>query len=136
MRPAKTRLPRRRASAALSGPPEFNARAMEAEEAVICHGAALGLVPEVHEAGPEGTERVAPLHPQHRSGVGVTEVVQPVVVADRVSGDVVAGLVGCHVPAAFPDDDADLSLVVEVSAARRPHVLIPVPLSPPSMGRC
>ncbi|MEU9733650.1 hypothetical protein [Streptomyces sp. NPDC048002] len=38
----------------LSGPPEFNARALEAEEAVICHGAAFGLVPEIHSAGPEG----------------------------------------------------------------------------------
>ncbi|MFF4053857.1 hypothetical protein ACFYZ5_45445 [Streptomyces chartreusis] len=37
----------------LSGPPEFNARAMDAEEAVICHGAAFGLVPEVYEAGPD-----------------------------------------------------------------------------------
>ncbi|MFI6940633.1 hypothetical protein ACIBI4_15275 [Streptomyces sp. NPDC050418] len=33
----------------LSGPPEFNARALEAEEAVVCHGVALGLVPEVYE---------------------------------------------------------------------------------------
>ncbi|MFI9650264.1 hypothetical protein ACIHAA_28845 [Streptomyces sp. NPDC052040] len=38
----------------LSGPPEFNARALEAEEAVVCHGAAFGLVPEVFEAGPDG----------------------------------------------------------------------------------
>jgi hypothetical protein len=38
----------------LSGPPEFNASALEAGEAVVCHGAALGLVPEVDEAGPEG----------------------------------------------------------------------------------
>lgn len=42
----------------LSGPPEFNARALEAEEAVICHGAALGLVPEVSEAGPAGDVHV------------------------------------------------------------------------------
>ncbi|WP_217162660.1 hypothetical protein [Streptomyces sp. AC512_CC834] len=42
----------------LSGPPDFNARALEAEEAVICHGASLGLVPEVHEAGPEGDVHV------------------------------------------------------------------------------
>ncbi|MCZ9352112.1 hypothetical protein NGM36_20460 [Streptomyces mutabilis] len=42
----------------LSGPPEFNARALEAEEAVVCHGAALGLVPEVYEAGPEGDVHV------------------------------------------------------------------------------
>lgn len=42
----------------LSGPPEFNARALEAEEAVICHGGALGLVPEVREAGPDGDVHV------------------------------------------------------------------------------
>lgn len=42
----------------LSGPPEFNAAAMDAEEAVICHGAALGLVPEVYEAGPDGDVHV------------------------------------------------------------------------------
>ncbi|MDQ0388578.1 hypothetical protein J2S54_005398 [Streptomyces sp. DSM 42143] len=42
----------------LSGPPEFNARALEAEEAVVCHGAALGLVPEVYEGGPEGDVHV------------------------------------------------------------------------------
>ncbi|TPQ20014.1 hypothetical protein [Streptomyces sporangiiformans] len=42
----------------LSGPPEFNARALDAEEAVVCHGGALGLVPEVSEAGPEGDVHV------------------------------------------------------------------------------
>ncbi len=42
----------------LSGPPEFNARAMDAGEAVVCHGAAFGLVPEVYEAGPEGDVHV------------------------------------------------------------------------------
>ncbi|WP_406446556.1 hypothetical protein OHB14_46630 [Streptomyces sp. NBC_01613] len=42
----------------LSGPPDFNARAMDAEEAVVCHGAALGLVPEVYEAGPDGDVHV------------------------------------------------------------------------------
>ncbi|MER7737958.1 hypothetical protein ABTX34_06385 [Streptomyces sp. NPDC096538] len=42
----------------LSGPPEFNARALEAEEAVVCRGAALGLVPEVTEAGPAGDVHV------------------------------------------------------------------------------
>ncbi|WP_215450704.1 hypothetical protein [Streptomyces sp. ATCC 21386] len=42
----------------LSGPPEFNKRALEAEEAVVCHGGALGLVPEVSTVGPEGDEHV------------------------------------------------------------------------------
>ncbi|MEU3026568.1 hypothetical protein ACPCBC_07035 [Streptomyces incarnatus] len=42
----------------LSGPPEFNARALDAQEAVVCFGTALGLVPEVHEAGPAGDVHV------------------------------------------------------------------------------
>ncbi|HET6635696.1 MAG TPA: hypothetical protein VFH77_11820 [Streptomyces sp.] len=37
----------------LCGPPEFNARALEAGEAVLAPAAGLGLVPEVHVAGPE-----------------------------------------------------------------------------------
>lgn len=43
----------------LSGPPEFNARALDAEEAVVAVGAAVGLVPEVHEAGPAGDLHVS-----------------------------------------------------------------------------
>ncbi|MEE1751900.1 hypothetical protein [Streptomyces sp. SP18CS02] len=42
----------------LSGPPEFNARALEAEEAVVGYGAAFGLVPETYEAGPSGDRHV------------------------------------------------------------------------------
>ena len=42
----------------LSGPPAFNARALDAEEAVICYGVPLGLVPEVYEAGPAGDVHV------------------------------------------------------------------------------
>ncbi|WP_267241451.1 hypothetical protein [Streptomyces sp. PR69] len=42
----------------LSGPPEFNARALQAGEAVVAVGAAYGLVPEVYEAGPEGDVHV------------------------------------------------------------------------------
>lgn len=38
----------------LSGPPAFNERALEAEEAVVASGAPYGLVPEVTEAGPQG----------------------------------------------------------------------------------
>ncbi|QHY94765.1 hypothetical protein SSPS47_06460 [Streptomyces sp. S4.7] len=38
----------------LSGPPEFNARALEAEEAVVTSGAPYGLVPGVSAVGPEG----------------------------------------------------------------------------------
>ncbi|MDJ1137721.1 hypothetical protein [Streptomyces iconiensis] len=40
----------------LSGPPEFNVRAVDAGEAVLVHGAALGLVPVVRESGPPGGE--------------------------------------------------------------------------------
>ncbi|WP_409240155.1 hypothetical protein [Streptomyces sp. PA5.6] len=42
----------------LSGPPEFNARALAAEEAVVGFGAPYGLVPEVYEAGPDGDVHV------------------------------------------------------------------------------
>jgi hypothetical protein len=42
----------------LSGPPEFNARALEAEEAVVAAGAPYGLVPEVYAVGPEGDRHV------------------------------------------------------------------------------
>ncbi|MEV0096411.1 hypothetical protein [Streptomyces sp. NPDC050738] len=38
----------------LSGPPEFNARALEAEEGVVGFGAPYGLVPEIREAGTAG----------------------------------------------------------------------------------
>ncbi|KAF0647985.1 hypothetical protein K701_20350 [Streptomyces fradiae ATCC 10745 = DSM 40063] len=38
----------------LSGPPDFNARALDAGEAAVGHGAGWGLVPEVSEAGPAG----------------------------------------------------------------------------------
>ncbi|MFE0425693.1 hypothetical protein [Streptomyces sp. NPDC058953] len=38
----------------LSGPPEFNARALEAAEAAVGYGAPFGLVPSVYEAGPAG----------------------------------------------------------------------------------
>ncbi|MFC9627180.1 hypothetical protein ACFTXM_47015 [Streptomyces sp. NPDC056930] len=38
----------------LSGPPDFNARALDAEEAVVAFGAPYGLVPEVCEVGPDG----------------------------------------------------------------------------------
>jgi hypothetical protein len=38
----------------LSGPPEFNSRALEAGEAVLAPGAALGLVPQAREVGPSG----------------------------------------------------------------------------------
>ncbi|MFE2939927.1 hypothetical protein ACFXKG_12830 [Streptomyces sp. NPDC059255] len=42
----------------LCGPPEFNARALEAEEAVIAVGVPYGLVPEVSAVGPEGDRHV------------------------------------------------------------------------------
>ncbi|MET9350504.1 hypothetical protein [Streptomyces termitum] len=42
----------------LSGPPEFNARALDAAEAAVGFGAPYGLVPEVSEAGPAGDVHV------------------------------------------------------------------------------
>ncbi|WP_424214454.1 hypothetical protein ACN20G_21580 [Streptomyces sp. BI20] len=45
----------------LSGPPEFNARALAAGEAVVCLGAAWGLVPEPTAVGPAGDRHVSVL---------------------------------------------------------------------------
>ncbi|MFF7655978.1 hypothetical protein ACFZCY_40180 [Streptomyces sp. NPDC007983] len=42
----------------LSGPPEFNAKALDSGEAVLATGVALGLVPEVSAVGPEGDQHV------------------------------------------------------------------------------
>ncbi|MFG2646101.1 hypothetical protein [Streptomyces sp. NPDC048436] len=42
----------------LSGPPAFNARALDAREAVLAYGAPYGFVPEVSEAGPAGDVHV------------------------------------------------------------------------------
>lgn len=38
----------------LSGPPEFNSAALDAGEAVLVSGTALGFVPDVYEVGPAG----------------------------------------------------------------------------------
>ncbi|MBA0050523.1 hypothetical protein E0L36_06300 [Streptomyces sp. AJS327] len=40
----------------LTGPPEFNERALEVGEAVLAPEAGIGLVPVVHSAGPDGGE--------------------------------------------------------------------------------
>jgi hypothetical protein len=74
----------------------------------------------VTRPGPIGREGVRALDAQHRAGVGVAEVVQAVVVADGVAGDVVARLLGRDVAAGAADDDDDLALVVEPLAALGP----------------
>ena len=42
----------------------------------------------VDQPGPDRAQRVGALDAQHRAGIGVAEVVQAVVVGDRVAGDV------------------------------------------------
>ena len=82
------------------------------------------LVPEVpplDQPWSDGAQRVGALDPQHRAGVGVAEIVQPVVVTDGVSADVVARLSRGDVARGPPDDDGDLALVVQPLAAPRPH---------------
>ena len=82
------------------------------------------LVPEVpplDQPRSDGAQRVGALDPQHRAGVGVAEIVQPVVVTDGVSADVVARLIRGDVARGPPDDDGDLALVVQPLATPRPH---------------
>src|SRR4029077_8911551 len=77
-------------------------------------------VPAGDEARTEGRESVGALDPQHGTRVGVAEVVQPEVVADRVSGDKVTGLGRGHASAGPADHDRYLALVVQVLAIGRP----------------
>ncbi len=77
-------------------------------------------VPVCDEAWPEGAERVRALDPQHRTGVGVPEVMKPEVVGDGVSGDVVGGIALGDVEGGFADHDGYLALEVEVFAPLRP----------------
>src|SRR5438093_5571754 len=60
----------------------------------------LGVeVPVGHQSWSERAERVGALHPEHGTGIGIAEVVEPEVVPDRVSGDVLAGLIGSDMAA-------------------------------------
>ncbi|MFI0264451.1 hypothetical protein ACH4OW_36285 [Streptomyces sp. NPDC017056] len=69
----------------LSGPPEFNARALEAGEAVLVSGAALGLVPEVSESGPGDAAREAAVS---RADVHVEVVWHCLAIRDAPPADV------------------------------------------------
>ena len=83
-------------------------------------------VPAGDEAGADRREGVGTLHAQHRTGIGVAEVVQAVVVPHGVARDVVAGVVGRDVARGAADHDDDLALVVEPLAALRAHDRAPV----------
>ena len=79
-------------------------------------------VPVGDERRADRAQRVAALHAQHRAGVGVAEVVQAEVVADRVAGDVARRrLVGRDVAARPADHDHDLALVVQPLAPLGAH---------------
>ncbi len=78
-------------------------------------------VPVRHQSRAERAQRVRALHPQHRAGIRVAEVVQAVVVGHGVAQDVPGGVLGCDVRRPAADHDRDLALVVEVLAPRWPH---------------
>ena len=50
-------------------------------------------VPTLHESRAHRAQSVGALHPKHRPGIGIAEVVQAIVVGDRIAADVVAGFV-------------------------------------------
>ena len=78
-------------------------------------------VPVRDQTRAERAQGVAALDSQHRTSVGVSEVVQAIIVGDRVASDVLTGLVGRNVATGLADDDADLTLVVQPFAAFRAH---------------
>src|SRR5262249_54214619 len=77
-------------------------------------------VDAAHDAGPDRTEAIHPLHAQHRAGVGIAIVVAADVVRGREAGDVVPRLFTSDVAHRLPDDHRDLALVVEVLVCRGP----------------
>jgi hypothetical protein len=83
-------------------------------------------VPAGDQTGAERAEGIAALDPQHRPGVGVTEVMQAEVVGDGVTGDIAGRIRGIDVAAGPPDHDGDLALIVEPLAAAWPHNRAPV----------
>ena len=88
------------------------------------HGRPDGLpveVPIVHDARAERAQGVGPLHSQHGARVGVTEVMQAVVVRDCIASDPLVRLVGGDVGGRLPHDDRDLPLVVQEPASRGTH---------------
>ena len=78
-------------------------------------------VPVGHQPRTERAQRVRAFDAQHRAGVGVPEVVQPEVVCDGVSGDVVRGIVLGDVERGASDDDRYLPFEIEVLAPEGSH---------------
>ncbi len=75
--------------------------------------ALVSEVPVRHKTGADGAQGVAALNPQHGARIGVTEIVEAVVVCHAVTGDVVARFVRRDVAAGPAHDDGDLAFVVQ-----------------------
>ncbi|WP_097228807.1 hypothetical protein [Streptomyces zhaozhouensis] len=97
----------------LSGPPEFNEAALDAGEAVLVSGAALGLVPEVVERGPEDDTwcevlwRVSPVRPAPPADVpSLGEAERELA---EVMRDATAALTALDVAGSGPVADASLA---------------------------
>ena len=83
-------------------------------------------VPIGDQPRPNRTQRVAAFHPQHGAGVGVSEIVQAIVVRHAVPSDVLARLSRRNVAARLADNDGNLALEVEPLAPGGPDHIGPM----------
>ncbi|CAB4749327.1 unannotated protein [freshwater metagenome] len=78
-------------------------------------------VPVGNDARADRCQSVAAFNSQHRTGIGIAEVMEPIVVADAIASDVVTGLAGRNISTGSSDHDDDLALVVKPLTTARPH---------------
>ena len=78
-------------------------------------------VPVGNDARANRCQSVTAFNSQHRTGIGIAEVMESVVVADAVASDVVTGLAGRNISAGASDHDDDLALVIKPLTTERPH---------------
>ncbi len=88
----------------------------------------LAHIDPAHETRPERTEAILTLDPEHRAGVGVTEVVQAGVVRWAEPGEVIPHVVGPYAPHRSADDRRDLAFVVQELAVGRTNELAAMPV--------
>ena len=79
----------------------------------------LAHVDAAHDAGADRAEAVLALHAQHRTCVGVAEILRADVVGRRESREVVPHVFARDVAHRLADDRRDLAFVVQVFAVRR-----------------
>ena len=81
--------------------------------------ALLSDIDAAHDAGADRAEAIHPLHAQHRSCIGVAEILGTDVVHRGKAGNVVPHLVAANVAHWLTNDHTDFAFIVEILAVGR-----------------